>query len=41
MRQVKPDFSDFDESHAWPVLLDNFVDWARESLAQKQDAGGQ
>jgi len=27
--QVKPDLSNFDESQAWPVLLDNFVDWAR------------
>ena len=33
--QVKPDLSNFDESQAWPVLLDNFVDWSRERMARK------
>ena len=28
--QVKPDLSNFDESQAWPVLLDNFVEWSRQ-----------
>ncbi len=33
--QVKPDFSNYDESQAWPLLLDNFVEWgkARDILA--------
>ena len=36
--QVKPDLSNFDESQAWPVLLDNFVDWARgHSAAENAD----
>jgi len=36
--QVKPDLSNFDEGQAWPVLLDNFVDWARgRSAAETAD----
>jgi Cullin binding len=27
--QVKPDLSNYDESQAWPLLLDNFVEWGR------------
>lgn len=27
--QVKPDFSNYDESQAWPLLLDNFVEWGQ------------
>jgi Cullin binding len=26
---VKPDLSNYDESQAWPLLLDNFVEWGR------------
>jgi hypothetical protein len=37
--QIKPDFSNFDESQAWPVLLDNFVDWGRDRLAQQEAVG--
>lgn len=28
-RQVKPDLSNYEEDGAWPVLLDEFVDWYR------------
>ena len=31
--QVDPDFSNFDDSMAWPLLLDNYVDWARSQVA--------
>lgn len=27
--QLKPDFSNYDENQAWPLLLDNFVEWAK------------
>ena len=27
--QVKPDFSDFDEDGAWPVIIDDFVEWVK------------
>ncbi|KAH9606242.1 hypothetical protein KSS87_007613 [Heliosperma pusillum] len=25
-----PDFSNYDADHAWPLILDNFVDWVKE-----------
>lgn len=28
--QVKPDCSNFDEAQAWPLLLDNYVEWRRK-----------
>lgn len=28
--QIKPDFSNFDESSAWPYLLDEFVEYMNE-----------
>jgi DCN1-like protein 4/5 len=28
--EVKPDFSNYDESQAWPLLLDNYVEWVKE-----------
>jgi DCN1-like protein 4/5 len=31
-QEVKPDCSDYDESQAWPLLLDNYVDWRRKHL---------
>ena len=31
--QVKPDLSNYDESQAWPLLLDNFVEWGRVRAA--------
>lgn len=30
IKQIKPDFSNFDESSAWPYLLDEFVDCMKE-----------
>ena len=33
IRVIKPDFSNFDESAAWPTLLDDFVAAAREAAA--------
>ena len=34
-REVRPDLSNYEDNPAWPVLLDNFVDWY-----QGQQAGG-
>ncbi|KAG6551944.1 hypothetical protein Mapa_006561 [Marchantia paleacea] len=28
--EIKPDLSNYDENQAWPLLLDNFVEWARK-----------
>jgi hypothetical protein len=28
--QVKPDCSNFDESQAWPLLLDNYVEHVKK-----------
>ena len=36
VRTISPDFSNFDESAAWPYLLDEFVEYARARRA----AGG-
>lgn len=30
---IKPDFSNYDEASAWPVLVDNFVSYARQKLS--------
>eukprot|EP01027_Heterolobosea_sp_BB2_P010536 GEZU01015453.1.p1 GENE.GEZU01015453.1~~GEZU01015453.1.p1 ORF type:complete len:289 (-),score=93.66 GEZU01015453.1:206-994(-) len=30
---VNPDFSNYDEDGAWPVMIDEFVEYAREKLA--------
>lgn len=27
-----PDFSNYDADHAWPLILDNFVDWMKAKL---------
>ncbi|XP_064636898.1 DCN1-like protein 4 [Lineus longissimus] len=29
-RTIKPDLSNYDEDGAWPVMLDEFVDWIRD-----------
>lgn len=29
-QEVAPDFSNFKEEDAWPILLDSFVDWSKE-----------
>ena len=33
LAQVKQDLSNYDESLAWPLLLDNYVDWVKEQKA--------
>ncbi|PSC73760.1 DCN1 4 [Micractinium conductrix] len=33
-REVAPDFSNVDDNPAWPVLLDNFVEWQREQMQE-------
>lgn len=39
--QVRPDLSDYDsENGAWPVLIDEFVDWMRARRAQAQGQVG-
>lgn len=30
LQQIKPDFSNYDESAAWPYLLDEFVEYMKE-----------
>jgi DCN1-like protein 4/5 len=30
--EIKPDLSNYDESQAWPLLLDNYVEWARKCM---------
>ena len=32
--QISQDFSNFDEDGAWPLLLDDWVEWAREKAAK-------
>jgi hypothetical protein len=32
--QVSPDCSNFDESQAWPLLLDNYVEYVRKQQQQ-------
>ncbi|KAH7285511.1 hypothetical protein KP509_33G031400 [Ceratopteris richardii] len=27
--EINPDFSNYDENQAWPLLLDNYVEWAK------------
>jgi DCN1-like protein 4/5 len=29
-REVKDDLSNYDDNPAWPLLLDNFVEWLRK-----------
>lgn len=29
--QVSPDCGNFDEAQAWPLLLDNYVEWRQGS----------
>lgn len=33
-RSISPDLSNYDEDGAWPVLLDEFVDWYRKNKLQ-------
>lgn len=30
VHEVKPDCSNYDENQAWPLLMDNYVEWRRE-----------
>jgi len=30
VRQVKPDVSNYQDDGAWPLLLDEYVEWKRE-----------
>jgi len=32
VRQVKPDVSNFQDDGAWPLLLDEYVEWKRDKL---------
>ena len=33
-RQIDPSLRNYDEDGAWPVLLDEFVEWMRSSESQ-------
>lgn len=35
MRLVKDDFSNYDSEGAWPVLIDEFVAWAKNERANQ------
>lgn len=35
-RSVSADLSNYDEDGAWPVLLDEFVDWYRKNVLANQ-----
>lgn len=37
-RAIRPDLSNYDEDGAWPVMLDEFVEWFR--MRQEQQCGG-
>ena len=34
-REIEPDTSNFQDDGAWPLLLDEFVEWRREKDAAK------
>nr|PNR60386.1 hypothetical protein PHYPA_003179 [Physcomitrium patens] len=33
--EIKPDLRNYDESQAWPLLLDNYVEWAKKGMVTK------
>ena len=39
-RQIKPDFSNYDEAGAWPYVLDCFVEHMKEKQAANAGAAG-
>lgn len=36
MRDVKPDLTDYQDDYAWPLLLDDYVEWHREEHPAKE-----
>ncbi|KAI0241283.1 DCN1-like protein 4 [Lamellibrachia satsuma] len=38
-RLIQPDLSNYDEDGAWPVMLDEFVDWYREQTKRPRSGG--
>ena len=36
---IKADLSNFDEDEAWPVLIDDFVMWAKEQQKSRMGEG--
>lgn len=37
LQQIKPDFSNFDDSGAWPYLLDEFVEHMKQKNGMQVD----
>jgi DCN1-like protein 1/2 len=35
--QINKKFSNYDDEGAWPILIDDFVEWARPKVSQEME----